>query len=257
MAHNITRLLEEIGLSAKEQAVYLSVVELGDAPVSPIAKRAKVNRGTTYDILDNLIDKGLVAKSEQKKKLHYSAKGAGELEEYLMSQKANWDGIVNNFHHLRPELEALLGSAGIKPTVRFFEGKMGVKEVFFDQIRGDHKEILAYGSAGKLEELMGSDYLKMFTKQKNKTNIITKAILPDEPISREYIKKYYPEKGKQLFDIKVVPPDKFPMEMEMNIYGNKVTMISLNPKEPVAVIIESPALVKNQRIIFNLLWGLL
>ncbi|MFA5967392.1 MAG: helix-turn-helix domain-containing protein [Patescibacteria group bacterium] len=254
MAKTIERLLGEIGLSAKEQAVYRAVVELGDAPVSPIAKRARINRATAYSILDHLIGKGLVAKSEQKKKLHYSAKGTGELEEYLMSQKANWDGIIHTFHHLKPELEALLGSAGVKPTVRFFEGKLGVKEVFFDQIRGDHKEILAYGSAGKLEELMGSDYLKMFTKQKSKTNIVTRAILPDEPISREYVKKYYPEKGKQLFDIKVVSPDEFPMEMEMNIYGNKVSMISLNPAEPVAVIIESPALVRNQRIIFNLLW---
>ena len=64
MARNIAKLLEEIGLSAKEQLVYLAVVELGDAPVSPIAQRAKVNRGTTYDILDNLIHKGLVARSE-------------------------------------------------------------------------------------------------------------------------------------------------------------------------------------------------
>ncbi|HAR54847.1 TPA: hypothetical protein DCR79_00955 [Patescibacteria group bacterium] len=257
MARTIERLLEEIGLSTKEQAVYRAVVELGDAPVSPIAKRARVNRVTAYNILDHLISKGLVARSEQKKKLHYSAKGAGELEEYLMSQKANWDGILNNFHHLKPEIEALLGSAGVKPTVRFFEGKLGIKEVFFDQIRGDHKEILAYGSAGKLEEAMGSAYLKMFTKQKNKTNIVTRAILPDEPASQSYIKKYYPERGKQLFDIKVVPPADFPMEMEMNIYGNKVSMISLNPAESVAVIIESPALVKNQRIIFNLLWKLL
>ena len=104
---------------------------------------------------------------------------------------------------------------------------------------------------------MGVDYLKMFTKQKAKTNITTRAILPDEPNPHGYIKKYYHEKGKQLFSVKLVAPKDFPVEMEMNIYGNKVSMISLNPDELVAVIIESPALVKNQRVIFNLLWKLL
>ncbi|MFH1088582.1 MAG: helix-turn-helix domain-containing protein [Patescibacteria group bacterium] len=256
MVRNITRLLEEIGLSAKEQAVYLAVVELGDAPVSPIAKRAKVNRGTTYDILDNLIEKGLVARSEQKKKLHYSAAGINELEEYLVAQKSNWEGLLHNFHHLKPELESLLGSAGVKPTVRFFEGKLGIKEVFMDQIRGDHKEILSYSVASKLEAIFGN-YLNVFTKQKARTGIVTKVIGPDEPMVKQYLRKYYPGKANQLFIAKTVSLEKFPIKAEINIYGNKVSMISLDPTELVAVIIESPSLAYNQRIIFNLLWGLL
>lgn len=256
MARNITRLLEEIGLSAKEQAVYLSVVELGDAPVSPIAKRAKVNRGTTYDILDTLIEKGLVAHSEQKKKLHYSATGVNELEEYLVAQKSNWEGLLHNFHHLKPELDALLGSAGTKPTVRFFEGKLGVKEVFMDQMRGEHKEILSYSVASKLEAIFGN-YLNTFTKLKARTGMVTKVIGPDEPAVKQYLRKYYPNKANQLFIAKTVALKDFPIEAEINIYGNKVSMISLNPNELVAVIIESPSLAHNQRIIFNLLWKLL
>lgn len=256
MARSVNKLLEEIGLSAKEQAVYLSVVELGDAPVSPIAKRAKVNRGTTYDILSSLIEKGLVARSEQKKKLHYSAAGINELEEYLMAQKSNWEGLLHNFHHLKPELNALLGSAGTKPTVRFFEGKMGIKEVFFDQIRGEHKEILSYSVASKLEAIFGN-YLTMFTKQKARTGIVTKVIGPEEPMGKEYLQKYYSGKANQLFMAKTVPLEKLPIKAEINIYGNKVSMISLDPNELVAVIIESPSLAHNQRVIFNLLWSLL
>lgn len=253
MAKTIEQLLKEIDFSPKEQAVYLAVLELGEAPVSPIAKKAHTNRGTTYDILYSLIDKGLVTKSEKKKKEHYSAIGIEGLENYLQNQRENWEAKIDSFKQLKPEFIALLGSAGAKPTVRFFEGRMGIKEVFLDQIRGKHKEIMSYSVASKLEEIFG-DYLKTFTKQKSRTEIFTRVIVPEEPELKEYGEKYYGAKAKKLFSIKTVPKEKFPLEVEINIYGNKVSMISLNKNELVAVIIESPALAKNQRVIFELLW---
>ena len=52
--------LLQFGLNEKEISVYLSLISLGPAPVKLISKQARVNRGTTYDILKSLIDQGLV-----------------------------------------------------------------------------------------------------------------------------------------------------------------------------------------------------
>ena len=253
MPNTVGKLLSELGFTPKERAVYLAILELGEAPVSPIARRAKVNRGTTYDILRSLIAKGLVAKSEKAKKLNYSALGVEGLETYLTAQRAEWEQRLETLKELHPEFVSLLGSAGIKPTVRFFEGKMGLKEVFLDQIRGGHREILSYSTAEKLERAF-DNYLKIFTKQKAASKIFTKVIAPKEAELEKYIEKYYGAKSSQLFSIKTVPREEFPFEVEMNIYGDKISMISLAERETVAIIIESPALAKSQRLIFELLW---
>ncbi|MFA5967395.1 MAG: helix-turn-helix domain-containing protein [Patescibacteria group bacterium] len=257
MAKTVEQLLQEIGLGQKEQAVYSAVVSLGNAAVSPIAQKAQINRSTAYDILESLTHKGLVSRSEEKKKIHYFATGINELEEYILAQETNWRTVSDSFKGLKTELSALLNSSGTKPVMRFFEGKAGIKEVWFDQIRGDHKEILCYSSASKVEQALGEQYLKVYAKQKIRSKIKTKLIVPGEKALKDYFSKYYQHSTKDLFAIKTVPPDKFPFEVDINIYGNKISMISLSKHELTAVIIESPVLARNQRMIFDLLWSLL
>ena len=46
--------LKKLNFSDKEARVYLALLELGEAPVQKIAEKAKVNRATTYVILESL-----------------------------------------------------------------------------------------------------------------------------------------------------------------------------------------------------------
>jgi sugar-specific transcriptional regulator TrmB len=50
----IERLLQ-LGFTAKEAALYLAALELGESsPVSTIAKRGNINRTSAYDLLEQL-----------------------------------------------------------------------------------------------------------------------------------------------------------------------------------------------------------
>ena len=60
--------LQKIGLSEKEAKVYLAAMELGQAPVQKIAQKAKVNRATTYVILEGLQKKGVITTVDHEKK---------------------------------------------------------------------------------------------------------------------------------------------------------------------------------------------
>ncbi len=53
--------LSELGLSAKETQVYLTLLRRGPSSVRHVAEAAQVNRGTTYDILKSLQEQGLVS----------------------------------------------------------------------------------------------------------------------------------------------------------------------------------------------------
>jgi len=56
-----TTLLERFGLSDKESALYMALLELGQADVAAIATKAGVKRPTAYVLLDSLKDKGFVS----------------------------------------------------------------------------------------------------------------------------------------------------------------------------------------------------
>ena len=53
-------LLEKLGLTKGEIKVYLALNKLSESTVGPIGKESKVSKSKIYDILDKLIEKGLV-----------------------------------------------------------------------------------------------------------------------------------------------------------------------------------------------------
>ena len=57
---SLISVVKNIGLNDKEARVYLACLELGSSPVAEIARRARVNRVTAYDVLEKLMKKGMV-----------------------------------------------------------------------------------------------------------------------------------------------------------------------------------------------------
>ena len=79
--------LRKIGFSEKEAVVYTHLIRLGAQPVSVIAERAKINRTTTYDIIENLTKKGLVSSIKKDGITHFKALDPKELVNYLEREK--------------------------------------------------------------------------------------------------------------------------------------------------------------------------
>ena len=62
--------LKQIGLSEKQAGIYLAALELGETTVKEIAKKAEIKRTTIYDLLDEMIESGLIKQTikESRKK---------------------------------------------------------------------------------------------------------------------------------------------------------------------------------------------
>ena len=65
--------LKELGLNAKETAVYLANLRLGSSLVQDIAHSAGLNRTSTYDLLSSLEKKGFVSYTITSWKRYYQA----------------------------------------------------------------------------------------------------------------------------------------------------------------------------------------
>lgn len=239
--------LEELGLSEEEAKVYLAVLELGGSYVSTIANKAKVHRVSCYHTLDNLVRKGIV-NTFTKNKIKYFTVDSPRI---LVNQT---EERFQKAQKLLPELLSITNSLAYKPKIQYYEGLQGIKNVFDDTLKSND-EILGYTNLAKLPNVISEDYLREYAEQKMAKKLKTRMLSPISKEALSYTKRYYPKNfDRNLIEIFFVNPKEFMFEYETNIYGDRVSIISLNPDEPIGMIIESPVYAKTQRSVFNLAW---
>lgn len=239
--------LAALGLEGKRAVVYLTLLQLGKAPVHAIAKAAKIKRTTVYSVLEILEEQGLVARIMEGKKQLFLPEDPEKMRTVLQDKQKTLEAIL-------PDLRSVYNLLPSKPRVRYYEGIEGIKAIFEDTLHSHPKEILAYSSLDDLTALLG-DYMKQYAVRKAELGIPLRGIVLDTPYARHYIPKHYKNAGpKAMPSARFVPAARFPFKNEINIYANKVAIMSLNSDELVGVIIESQVIADTQRAIFELCW---
>lgn len=240
--------LKKLGLSDKEAKVYLALLELSEAPVQKIAGKAKVNRATTYVILESLHKKGAVTTLEKNKKVMFAAESPRTLLSLFKSQEQELRDKQEEFKKILPELEAIFNLAIERPIVRFFEDIEAVRIIREEIIASGAKviyDIYSLEYVNQIYSLFSKEENNDFLKKRKELGITIKAIYTSDtgPF------KEFQLKGERKF----VPKDKFPFSADILIYKNKVALTTLRGKI-ITVIIESKEIADTLRIVFELAW---
>lgn len=240
----IKQTLEQFGLQGKKADVYLAALELGGASVIDIAKKAGIKRTTAYDILQDLISSGMISESMKGKKRLFIGEDPEKIKKDLQKKESLFSEIL-------PQLKSIHNISGVKPKIRYFEGKEGLIETYDDALKYAG-EIVAFGSED-VYKILGRDWVEDYIKRRVKKDIRVRAILP----STEYLEReIFIRDQAQLRTCKSIKKEKYPFSIEIDIYGfQKVALIS--NKEQLAVIIESAEIYNTLKQIFELCWDLL
>ena len=119
---SLAKKLEDVGLTDKQARVYVAALFLGAATVKRIGEQAEVNRATTYVILDELSDMGLVSETNEKKKTLYVAEPPEAIDRYLNYLEKD---IQERKQKLKIATQSLEGVSRIEnidaPVVRFLK----------------------------------------------------------------------------------------------------------------------------------------
>jgi HTH-type transcriptional regulator, sugar sensing transcriptional regulator len=233
--------LKNIGLTEKEARVYLACLELGNEVVSQISKRAQINRVTTYDILEKLIQKGFINFITKHKIKYFNATKPDLI---FSDTKRKFE----DFKRSLPALKRLHGETS-HPRVRYFEGLAGIKSVYEDTLTSKG-EILNYANSTEIREYWPT-YDQDYVAKRAKRKIFLRGIAP---LDKEGI-KVASENKKYNRDIRLVQKDEYNFSNEINIYDNKVAIISFN-EGLIGMIIESKEIADTQRVIFKMAWEL-
>jgi len=251
--------LKKAGLNDKEAFVYLALLELGSQPASVIGKKAKINRSTTYLILESLIKNGFVNQHIRADVKYFTAADPQVIIKNLEHEQIHIEETKKEFVDLLPEFYSLSNPLSIKPKVRFYDGEEGVKRAIEDTFTSKGP-ILSWDSVDSW--LVTTPGLQKFIKEcakirSEKIKIPVKVLAPDTATSKQYFLKDYPpikDKADPLMEIRWIPKEIKPFKNEINIYDDKVSIVSLARNELLGIVIESHEIANTHRSIFELAW---
>jgi sugar-specific transcriptional regulator TrmB len=133
----LATLLHRAGLSEKEATVYLASLELGAQPASVIAKRAELNRVTTYQTFRKLVDKGLASSLTRSGIIYFSVEAPDALLQFVTKKQMRLEQVRQRLsEHLDTLTTSTSGRVDL-PVVRHYEGIDGVCAIYNDIARYD------------------------------------------------------------------------------------------------------------------------
>lgn len=242
-------ILKNFGLSEKEIAIYLSLIELGPSSVREISNKSKVNRGTTYDILKALIALGIVSYYNKATKQYFAAEEPEKLLSAIDQKKEDLDEVRGSIQENLPLIRTLFEKQGGKPVVKFYEGSKGVRQIFEDVLdevsSAADKSYYLYSSATAEHRKNVYGSMPDFSEKRIKKSIKVKIISLGEG-----------GKLAGLDERKQMPIGKEDLKATHEIiYAGKVAHISIDENgNPVGVVIQNEEIYNMQKTVFEFNW---
>lgn len=242
---SIENYLEKLGLGGKKANIYLAILELGEASVIEIAKKAKIKRTTVYNILPELTQEGLVKKTMRSKRRLFFVDDVRQLKNDLEEKLKVAEKII-------PDLKAIQNIIPYKPRIIFYEGDGGMKDLYEDTLESSKSGdiILSYTGLSDFNKYMPQDYAESYIARRVAKKIRIKIIAPDSEVAR----KWQENAQTELREIKIIRRADFKFNADMEIYANKVALISYR-ENFMGVIIESKEICEMMRTSFETMWN--
>jgi HTH-type transcriptional regulator, sugar sensing transcriptional regulator len=246
----LTKQLKDSGLKEKEANIYDILLEHGTLPVLEIIKKSGLKRGIVYKTLYDLQDKGLASQQVIKKKLHFRAEHPYKLSELVEEQLKQAQNYQLTLQTYLPQLISAFKTSDNKPGVKIFEGIQGIKEVYNDTLK-EGKEIWAILQTSEVEPKVYEWLSKTYGKKRATAGIWAKVIAAEDVKTKMYVSKNELEKR----ETRVVPKEKFPIGIEVDIYGSKVAFINFHKDgDLVGIIVQNDLIANTMRAMFLLAW---
>ncbi len=243
--------LKDSGLENKEPIVYDSLLHLGDSPASEIINHSGLKRGIVYKTLDDLEEKGLVKKYQKNKKTYFKPEHPYKLSEIVESELQEAQNHKLTLQTYLPQILSTFNVTENKPGVKVFEGIEGIKEVYKDTLLEKPEEIMGILQTSEVEPAIYKWLTTHYAPQRAKEGIWAKVITTTDKKLEQYIDRNEEEKR----ETRVVPKKKFPVAIEMNIYGNKVAFMNFKKGEShIGIIINNKLIADTMRALFSLAW---
>ncbi|MCD4666693.1 helix-turn-helix domain-containing protein [archaeon] len=226
--------LKKAGLPDNQAKVYLELIKRGSLSANKLSKNIGLDRTLTYQILNNLLEKGLISYIIKENKKYFEAASPDNLIRPIKEQEKFINSII-------PKLKSIKKLEENEQEVKVYEGKKGLKTFFEDILKS--KDICIFGATGKSYEILRFE-VPHISKKAEKLGIKGRMITSLENKKQEMTK---------LKNLKVRYLDEVKSPATTTIYKNKVGIHVLSDK-PIVIIIKNKDVADGYRSYFNFLW---
>jgi sugar-specific transcriptional regulator TrmB len=235
--------LLKIGLTEGEAKVYASLLELGPSSVGPVRKNTKISHSNIYEILERLINKGIVTVIIKNNIKNFQAVSPGNLTKFLDKKEEELNEQRNSLKQAIPRIEALQSSHP-KQEAMMFIGIKGLRtayEELYKDATGENLWIYVHDdSYAKV-----SDKFYMHTWMPMVKNIKSRGIA-----DKSYRKSKFAEAFQKNHSMRFVD---FPIFSHGEVCGDKFMLVSW--EEPITtVLVHAKHVSDHFRKYFNSVW---
>lgn len=232
-----------MGLNEKEAKVYTSLLQLGRGSAYAVAERAELKRPTTYVILGELMQKGLVLKIPRTKKQLFAAKPPDEFF-------AETEERLRVARNVLPQLMAMAEKPEQKFRTLYFEGKKGVRDMvklLYQKMEG--KEVTGFYAKALPEQEELNEFFREQTNERKRLGITIRGVTSNDP-SLDWYKKHLEEFG---YKIKFLDKNDYSSDCSIEIGDDFVQIVSVRYLQ--GIHIENPDIANAMRQIFEMVWS--
>ena len=241
-------LLKNIGLTDGEIRVYMALLELGKSTAGKIIERSKVSPSKIYDVLNRLIEKGLVSYIIEGKIKHFNAAPPHEILNFIEKKEEELRLNKDEFKKILPNLESRQKAKNKDFNAEIFEGIRGLITVFdmsFEELRkGDI--LYAFGYPPHASILFDA-YWREYHRKCDKKGIIRKVIYDYDTW---FLKK---REKRKLAEQKYLPKGIVTPSWVL-IFNDKVATVIVTEEQKVCFLVQNKEVAKSYIEYFNLLW---
>lgn len=235
-----TDYLERIGLTKNQSLVYLSLLKLGTSTAQAIIKESGMHRAIIYDCLQKLDEISLVTSVIKDYKRYFQAIEPKKLLTYLDEKK---EMLLQKL----PELERMQNMKHKELNASVFKGREGLKTIHSEMLK-EGKEVFVLGAKGLIFSELPY-FIPNFERERLRKRIKFTLIYDKKEI-QNYEKEII---NRQLFEGKTFPTG-FDTNTVVNIFGNKVAIVSWQEKNPTGFMINDQNVANSFRKWFNFIY---
>ena len=243
-------LLESIGLTKGEIKVYFALLDLGSSTTGVIIKKAKVSRSKVYEMLERLMDKGLVSFVIKENIKYFEAADPDHIIHYIRREKSLLEEKETELRKILPALKAKKNFNKKPQTSTVYEGIKGIKTIYSEVIYSLKKGDEYYAIAAEPEIIKNKDFItfiKNFHKRREERGIKVKLLVSQEMKSAVF---------ELLKDSKFIEIKYFNQTLPsaILIYGDNVATY-VWADNPCGIVIQSPIIAQRYKKFFENIWS--
>ncbi len=242
----LEKILQDIGFNEKESRVFLTLLQLNEALPSSISRLTQIKRPTTYLILENLEKKGLVSHIKRSGNLYFQACKPEYLIEKQRELFKKSERQLNELEKILPELNLLRSDSYNTPQMSVYRGKEGLIQIMEDTLTVKDKMLYCWSNIELNVFTLLKDYYPTYISKKIHKKVFLKGVFN---YSNGAL-RFKQQSKNELREVYLISEEKFPIHNEINIYDDKISIIS--PTDQVGVIIQNSHIANTQRSIFKL-----